>query len=1034
VPRLVLCLSGVVFCASLSFAQSSTSGAIGGVVTDMSDAVVPDARLTITETNNRLTRTAQTDNRGEYKFLLVPPGTYDLTVEKEGFTTGGRKGLVLTVGETATQDFHLALTTNVQSVDIQADAPLIEPERTQQSDTIVQNAVKNLPINRRDYLDFTLLAPGVTDSKALADGQNYRVKQTQDSGLSFYGSNGRGNNISVDGGEANDSAGGVRPTVSQETVQEFQINRTNYSAEYGSARGGVINIITKGGSNQLHGSLFGFFRDAPFDATNPFSVELQGNVLKRIKPDSSRQQFGGTFGGPIKHDKTFYFLGYEQLRRREFATVPVLTDPSIFGPTPQQNQLLATAPAVTQAVLTLALTSPPSTIQMFKNNSGIFPFQTDTNQGFMRLDHQFSPTDQATLRYNVTREYDTNVNVNALVGFSRGYIQDKFDSTGLARWTHLFSPTTINDAHVQFNYGSGTTATNDPYGPSLDIQGYGFFNRDIFLPDDELYRRVELADTLNLIRGKHTFKLGLYSLIRQNTSHSDTFLGGRFIFGDLPGYAVNPVLAPTTITALQAFNLGLAEAYQQGFGDPTVRAVYPLGAAFVQDSWAVSPRLTLNLGMRWEVDSRKPPLPTNYANFGPRVGFAWDPFGDHKTIVRGGYGVFWATIDFQIDYVVNALNQINGKRQIAQVLTTLDPNNPFAVNGPINVFQTLRAQGIVGVPTPTRTIQASDLAQFGIFPSQTGPLPPFSVLFHNSPDYQDPEAEQSSLEIERQIGRSVSLSASYVFVRGLHLTTSRDDNVLPAPINPATGIPDWGPTADNPSGTKYFVNPLIYQDNVYESTANSFYSGMTLTANKRFSQDVSAAFNYTFSKATDETTDYNSDFQPNIQTCRRCERALSSFDQRHKVVLYGVFTPRAAGPGTGWRRLLSGFTFSPIFVYDSPRPFNLLAGSDLNNDRHNTTDRPYFAGRNTGIGPRYINIDARLSHLFRLREHLGAELMAEAFNLTNTLNYTSVNNTVGNMPPPFNVHGNPNLTPSQPLGFTGAAPPRQIQLGFRVLF
>ncbi|HYM11219.1 MAG TPA: TonB-dependent receptor [Bryobacterales bacterium] len=1033
--RLVFaCLVGLVLSAGFALGQSKATADLSGMITDPSDAVIPGAKVSLTSADTGVTRITTSSDRGEYRFLLLPPGAYDVKVEKDGFSTESRKGVGLTVGQAATLDFKLAVGSSTQIVEIQTETPMIETESTQQANTIAQEAVVNLPINRRDYLTFALLAPGVSDSKALADATSFRVKQTPDSGLSFYGSNGRGNSISVDGGESNDAGGGVRPTVSQETVQEFQVNRTNYSAEHGSARGGVINIVTKSGSNDLHGSAFGFFRNQNLDAGDPFALALQGDRAVRVKPDSNRQQFGGTLGGPVVKDRTFFFAGYEQLRRREFVTVPVLTSFSIFQPTPDQEAILGNLPANQAGPLRAALTAPPSTVDMFKSNSGVFPFQSDSYQGLVRLDHRINDSNQLNFRYNVTKDYETNQNLAALVGFSRGYIQDFFDSTALASLTHLFSPQVINEARVQFNYYNPFTGSNDPYGPAIEIPGYGFFNRDRFLPNDTITRREELADNVSIVRGNHSLKLGAYTLIRQNTSNSATFFSGRFTFGTLPGAFVSPALASTTITALQAFNLGLAQSYQQGFGDPIVRAVYPLYAGFVEDAWRVTPKLTLNLGVRYEVDQRKPPMPTNKKNFGPRFGFAWDPGGNHKTVIRGGYGLFYAAIDYQIDYVVNALNEINGYRQIAQVLTVLSAANPLAVNGPVHIFQTLRAQGIIGVPTPQRSILASDLAQFGINVSQTGPRPPLTVLFHNSPDYQNPYAQQASFEIEREVAPGLSVSAGYIFVRGVHLTTSRDDNLLPAPVNPLKGIRDWGPTPDNPTGTKYFKDPLLFQSNVYESTANSWYNGLTLEASKRFSRNVSFNFNYTFSKAIDETVDYNSDFQPNDQTCRRCERALSSFDERHKVVLYGVFETPAAGGRAGWRKALADFTLAPVFRYDSPRPFNLLAGSELNNDRHNTTDRPFFAGRNTGIGPSFWTFDTRLARRIRFGERARLDLMAEGFNLFNKLNFGSVNNTVGNIPGPFNVYGRDDRTPSQPLGFTSAFDPRRIQLGLRVTF
>jgi hypothetical protein len=901
-------------------------------------------------------------------------------------------------------------------------------------------------------LAYTLLAPGVADSKALADSNSFRVKQTPDSGLSFYGSNGRGNNVSIDGGESNDAGGGVRPTVSQEAVQEFQINRTNYSAEHGEARGGVIDIVTKGGSNALHGSLFGFFRHQSMDATDPFAVVLTpDNHLVRTKPDSERQQFGAAIGGPIAKDKTFYFLSFEELRRRESKSVPVLTDSSIFQPTPAQEAILATLPAQAAGQLRMALTSPPNTVEMFKRNSGVFPFQTDQYQGLMRIDHRFSDSDQAGFRYNVTKSFDTNQNIGALVGVSRGYISDVFDSTVLASWTHAFSSRLINEARAQFNYYNPFTGSNDPFGPALEIAGFGFFNRDRFLPSDVITRREDLSDSVTWVKGKHALKLGANVLIREDHSDSKTFFSGRFTFGTLPGSFVSAALASTTITALQAFNLGLAQSYQQGFGDPVVRAIYPLYAGYVQDTWRAQPNLTLNLGLRYEVDHRKDPLPTDKNEWGPRFGFAWDPFHDKKTTIRGGYGMFYSTIDYQVDYVVNALNEINGFRQIAQVLTTLNAANPLAVNGPINIFTTLRNQRVIGIPTPQRSIQASDLQQFGINVSQTGPRPPLTVLFRANPDYKNPYAHQASFGIDREIGRGLAASIEYVYVRGVHLTTSYDQNLLAAPINPLKGVRDWGVTADNPTGLKYFKDPLLFQDNVYASSANSWYNGMILELKQRLSRNTSFVFNYTFSKAMDETLDYNSDFQPNDQLCRSCERALSSFDQRHKVTAYAILQSPHAPGGRAWHKFFGDFLFTPIFRYNSSRPFNVLAGGELNNDRHNTTDRPYFAGRNLGIGPDFWTFDSRLSRRFSLHERASVEFMFEAFNLFNRLNYASVNNTVscsatalaGTPASCFlndvvqrygGLSGNGRYTALQPFGFTSAFDPRRMQLGVRLSF
>jgi hypothetical protein len=324
-------------------------------------------------------------------------------------------------------------------------------------------------------------------------------------------------------------------------------------------------------------------------------------------------------------------------------------------------------------------------------------------------------------------------------------------------------------------------------------------------------------------------------------------------------------------------------------------------------------------------------------------------------------------------------------------------------------------------------------------------------LFRPSPDYKNPYAHQASFGIDREIGKGLTASLEYVYVRGVHLTTSYDNNLLAAPVNPLKGVRDWGVTADNPTGTKYFRDPLLFQEDIYASSANSWYNGMMVELKERFSSNASLVFNYTFSKAMDETLDYNSDFQANDQLCRSCERALSSFDQRHKVVAYAILQSPAASNGSAWRKVFGGFLFTPIFRYNSPRPFNILAGGELNNDRHNTTDRPYFAGRNIGVGPDYWTFDSRLGRRFALRERMGLEFMFEAFNLFNRLNYASVNNTIscsaaalpgsaascyiGDVVQRYGgVSGNGKYTPLQPFGFTSAFDPRRIQLGVRLTF
>jgi len=315
------------------------------------------------------------------------------------------------------------------------------------------------------------------------------------------------------------------------------------------------------------------------------------------------------------------------------------------------------------------------------------------------------------------------------------------------------------------------------------------------------------------------------------------------------------------------------------------------------------------------------------------------------------------------------------------------------------------------------------------------------VLFSGDPNYQNSYSQQAEISIERELARNLSLALTYVHARTLKVTRARDKNLRPAPFLPTgpANIPirRWnGPACAGTLASSCFVNPLLLQDNLYEASGKSFYDGAIVELNKRFGEHSSLIANYTFSKAIDDVTDFNSDFQPNDQTNLAGERALSPFDQRHKLVVAAVMELGAKqGNGNLFRRLLSRFTFSPVLRGNSGRPFNLLTGTDLNGDRHSTTDRPPGAGRNTGRGTSFWTFDMRVSRQFELTEKVRLQLTAEGFNIFNRTNFASLNNVVGpNFTPPYNVTGREDRTPSQPLGFTAAYPKRQIQLGARISF
>jgi len=842
---------------------------------------------------------------------------------------------------------------------------------------------------------------------------------------------------------------------------------------------------------------------APGAVFNPAQPDATGTPVKN---SLSRQQYGGSAGFPFKKDKSFLFAAFEGLRQDAQNAVPLLTSTSVFRPdngspilvkgiaVPTNNQVAilnalaargaATVPclngqppipaATCAALLTSALTVSQSTgltagtvarnsflVNQFENNGGLFSYNTRQYLASGRFDHHFSDANQLTIGYRYGRDREENPDVQSLVGFSRGSSIHDYEHTAQAAWYHLFSPRNQNEARIQFAYTSFNVIPNEPGEVGLDIPGFANLGTQIFLPNLTITRRYEGADNFTMIRGHHTMKMGGYFLYRGNHSESHTFFPGRFVFGSLTGALLSPCLAaptaacglagvsPAVLNPLQTVSLGLPQFYQQGFDNPVYNYPRPFGAGFWQDSWKIRPNFTFNFGVRYEIDAQYGPLNTDKKNFAPRVSFAWDPLNDHKTVIRGGYGIFYSPVYGQIADVVQTLGLVNGFRQIAQIFTTFNAN-PAVVTSANNIFQTLFAQGKIQCTTPApgnaACITPADLAQFGIAVTHTGPVPPLSVLFSGQPDYHNPYAQQAEFGIEREIGKGVSISGSYIYVHTIRLPVAIDTNnaqilKLPlaqqfAPVTLSNGTPSvpirqWGASNPNCAGANIvncFVNPSLLQNNQYSSLGGAVYQGGIFEVKKRMSQHFTLFGSYTYSKAIDQVTDFNSDYGPADQTNLAAERGLSTFDQRHKIVFAGMLESPWKNP------ILADFQLSPIVRYDSAHPFNLLAGTNVNNDRHSTNDRPPGAGRNTGIGPNGVTFDLRLGRQFKLTEKARLQLLAEGFNLFNRTNFASVNNVVGVLAPPFDLSGSSASSPSRALGFTSVFPKREIQLGVRLSF
>ena len=1025
-------------------AQTNT-GNIRGYVYDETRAVVPNVTVTAIHQGRSARRQTTTSALGEYFFSHLDPGLYTLLFEVEDFATHLVEDFEVRTGETESFSPQLALAVAEEQIVISAEAARValEPDRTQQSDRIGSVSIEKLPINRRDYLDLALLTPGVVDTNHIADDRDLRITPTPQSGLGIGGTNGRGNTFMLDGLSNVYNSGGVRSSISQEAVQEFQINRSSFSTEVGGAPGGAINIVTKSGTDELHGSIFGVLRNRRFQARNFFDPEQSAYT---------RAQSGVSIGGPIVQKKTFFYGAYERLDRHESAFVPLLRDRSFLNQlTPSQQALADTLsaaaaplrPLIGQLSAALIPGNHPHVVSLIEKNSGVFPFSEQRQQFLARIDHTVRDGHNLFIRGNWTGEDSENTSFGSLVGYTRGHGREASDYALALGDTLVINPRWISETRLGLAYQDAGSYPTDRYGPSIDINGFGFFGRDFILPARVVERAWQVRQNFTHIMGRHTFKFGADINPLRDSVRVETFFSGRFVFGEavplanvidsaagagtsqfiktmLSGAGASQLAAAVDapISALQSYALGLPIVYQQGFGNPHWAGWGNRYGFFAESSLRLTPNFLLTLGGRHSFEI-KTGFPRDNNNFAPRVGFAWSP--DNKTVIRAGYGIFYARIDGQVVYVNDLLGE---QQQIYQVFVPLTglPGIDSALTGqPLTsaeIYQTALASGILG----NRMITPQDLAIHGIDP---GPGLPLRVQFGVAPDTVNPYSQQGSFEIQREVA-GYALSAAYNFNRGIHLIRPLDVNAYLAGTN-ELGRPIVG-----------FHNPLILQDNVYGSWGNSSYHALILQLKKRFSRGFTISAHHTWSKALDENTDYNSSFEPHLQWDARNERALSSYHRGHRFVAYTVVeSPWKTTQGKGFvHNLLSDLTFSGILTARSFAPFNISTGYDNVGDRHTDTHRPWGLGRNTGIGPNFFSLDIRLNREFPLGDDNNIQFIAEAFNVLNRTNFKTVNSIVGNLSLeelPTSLKARRGAV-TEPFSYTSAFDPRQFQFSLRLNF
>ncbi len=1064
----LLCLLTLVSAQSLTvFAQADVSTAtLKGIITDPNGAVIAGATITAKSVERGTTRTAQTNESGEYQIPSLQPGEYQIRIEAQGFDTSVVNKVALNVGQTAIYDAQLKIGSVSNIVEINTEAPVVEVERTQQANTIENRQIENLPNIGRGFTAYVFTLPGVSSSDAprVQGGARFNFGS---SGFSIGGSSGRNNLITVDGGENEYGSGQLRYELSPEAIQEYQVNRNSFAAEFGFTSGTAVNVVTKGGSNNFHGSVYAFYRSQKTSAREFFDLNAKKAFQQQFYP-------GFTFGGPFVKNKLFFFTNYERrqldlTRFRNFLSSPFL------NPSATQVALLArfqsSGNANLQRIganlanrLTTTAATFPDTLNLISANNGSFTAKYKLNSWVTRVDYQASDRDTITGRFSLARNFNDQLTTDAFESPSSSTDLTVRDYTTLVTWTHNSGSSFVNIVRAQL--APKNSAVTEPHAPgttSLLIPGFGNFNRPFLTPFNTFQDRYQFEDTVSWIKGAHTFKFGAsFRPVNYKVDNQLWFSGEwNFSSGIFPLVAIVPTadqtafvvgicqlnsiplancnattagasIPGTQLTSLQSFNNNLPFLYRQGFGNSVWEDRANYFGSFAQDSWKVSQRLTLDYGFRVDYDGEPAPAKNN-TYFSPRFGFAWDLFGDRNTVIRGGAGIFYAPIPYQVIYVTNLLN--DSGEFINQVFRT--PAFP-AAQTPAAIWAAGRAAGKL----PFGTLTAADLQALGI---STAPRGVGRVAFELDPNYKNTYSIQANLAVQRKLTNSMSVELAYQMYHGVHLQVPHARNYVEAlPSDPRL-------VGRNPAfGPLYVIDPArggdptLTQQTVYASIGNSIYHGGTASLTKRFSDHFSFQGSYTFSKTIDDVTDYNSAFYAPFPSRLNLERGLSSFDIRHNFVFSGVFTsPYKHGGDSLMDHLFADMSLSPVVSLRSGIPFTLYTGVDINGDTRGANDRLFSVPRNSGIGPNFARVDARITKafLFTNDSPTRIEFSVEGINLFNHTNFAAVNDILGNNPAApdynrgtFNLKGDKNRGPGQPLSFTSAFDPRRIQFGLKFAF
>ncbi len=1003
-------------------AQLGNEGSIEGIVTDSSGAVIPGVTLRVANLSTSDTFNTSTNALGLFRFPVLPVGSYELVAEHPGFASLIQKNVAVNIGAEINLTLTLLLATGAERVLVSSETPLLESTRSQVSTTVDARLVANLPLNGRNYLGFVLLTPGVTPGVTPASSG---VGLTFDGQRGMYSFllDGADNINTFFGSPLGGLAGSDRYQLSQEAVQEFQVNTNAYSVELGRAGAGVVSVITKSGTNELHGSLFWYFRDRALNATGLISKNLG-----EPKESLHVHQFGGAVGGPIRRNKLFFFANYDGQRRTEF-NVTFLNLPSGFN--------LSSDPVVAGFQHNaLDYLSP-------RAESWVRGF--DQNVYLAKTDWHITPTQRFSGRWNRQRFSGSNLDqAGPQVSLERtGASQENSDTLALS-FTSTISLLLVNVA--RFNYvSSNQPGRSNGINPAADFFEGGqpvlTIGRASLSPREIAIRRGEWSDTLSFGRGRHAFKVGANALVDRIMFFTAINFSGSYRFNSLESFGRS--LAGTPMPAA-------GERYVQAFsgdGTPGI-TVHPNEsefAGFVQDEWRVRPSLTFNLGLRYDVQVMAKPrvknpspalaaagldtsfVPLDNNNFAPRLGFAWTPLRSNRLVVRGGYGLFYARTTAGLAARAHFLNGLTVQTR------TFTGGTPSAALIPAY------PNTICGAPDSS-----------GVPPSCPAPASGTDIIMPFDPNYTQPFVQQGSFGVEYQFQRDAALSVSYLVDRGIHLQRYRDVN-LGTPGTPATiGIADANTVVTFLRFTP--PRPITGFDRVllFESNANSIYHGLAVQLKKRFSQEFQFLASYTFSKVIDDLPEPIPLNVPQGDSRLlsdgsnpRVDRAPSVSDQRHRFVLSGVwqlnYASRLPAPA---KAILAGWELSGILTAQSGLPYSGLVNFDLNNDGNSATDRTPGLGRDTFYLPTTVSLDPRVTRNLQFTERVRLQFIGEAFNALNQGNISGVRTTQfsrSTSTAVCGIAGTPCLVP-QNIGAaafgtpTATSGPRIMQLALKLLF